>query len=302
MAERLSFHTQIQKNKLKSVLLIIVIFIFFILLGYLISLALDPGYFFIIMIFATIFSLIYILISYHNSHKIALASVNAKPASPTEHRDFFHAAENMSLASGLLMPKLYVMESEQINAFASGKNPQNAVIAVTTGALKKLNKQELEGVIAHEMSHIANYDIRFMTLVAVLVGLISIIAQIYLRSLFFSSLSGNRRENKSGVIIIIASIIAAILAPILAHLVSLTISRKREFTADATAVKFTRYSPGLKSALQKIKHEHLSEQDKKRYPQAVAPLFISDPFKKKVKGLFSTHPSIDERISRLERM
>lgn len=302
MAERLSFHDQIQKNKLKSVLLVIIIFIFFILLGYLISLALDPSYFFIIMIFATIFSLIYILISYHNSHKIALASVNAKPASPTEHRELYHAAENMSLASGLPMPKLYIMESEQINAFASGKNPENAVIAVTTGALKKLNKHELEGVIAHEMSHIANYDIRFMTLVAVLVGLISIIAQIYLRSLFFSSLSGNRRENKSGVIIIIASIVAAILAPLLAHLVSLAISRKREFTADATAVKFTRYSPGLKSALQKIKHEHLSAEDKKRYPQALSPLFISDPFKKRVKGLFSTHPDIDERISRLERM
>ena len=209
----------------------------------------------------------------------------------------------MSIASGLPMPKLYVMESEQINAFASGRNPDNAVLCFTSGALKKLNKQELEGVIAHEMGHIANYDIRFMTLTAVLVGMISIIAQMYLRSLFFASIGGNRdRDNKGAAILILLSIIAAILAPLLANLVSLAISRKREFTADATAVKLTRYAPGLTSALRKIKHEHVSEQDKKHYPQAVAPLFISDPLKKKFRTLFSTHPDINDRISRLERM
>jgi heat shock protein HtpX len=303
MTERISFHDQIQRNKLKSVVLIIGIFVLFIMLGYFISLALDPGYFFIIMIIATIFTLIYVVVSYYYSDKIALASVNAKVASRTEHREFYNAAENMSIASGYPMPKLYVMESVQINAFASGRNPENAVIAVTTGALKKLDKHELEGVIAHEMSHIANYDIRFMTLVAVLVGMISIIAQIYLRSLFFSSLSGGRgRDNRGGVVIIIISIIAAILAPLLAHMVSLAISRKREYTADATAVKFTRYSPGLVGALKKIKHEHLSPEDRKKYPQAVAPLFISDPFKKKVSGLFATHPPIDSRIDKLEKM
>ncbi len=302
MEQRLSFHDQIQRNKLKSIALIIVIFAFFILLGYLISLALNPGYFFIIMIIATIFSLIYILISYYNSDKIALASVNARPADPIQHREFFRAAENMSIASGLPMPGLFIMQSEQINAFASGRDPKRAVIAVTTGALDRLEKEELEGVIAHEMAHIANFDIRFMTLTAVLVGLISIVAQIYLRSLFFSSLSGNRRDNKGGAIIIIISIIVAILAPLLAHLVSLAISRKREFTADATAVKFTRYPQGLKKALQKIKHIHISPEEKEKYPQAVAPLFISDPFKKKVQGLFSTHPDIDDRINRLDRM
>lgn len=302
MTERLSFHDQIASNKRKSVALIIIIFIFFIALGYVISLALDPGYFFIIMIFATIFSLGYVLISYYNSDKIALASVKAKKASHTEHREFYHAAESMSIASGMPMPKLYVMESSQINGFASGKDPKKAVICMTTGALKKLDKHELEGVIAHEMSHIANYDIRFMTLTAVLVGLISIVAQIYLRSLFFSSMTGGRRDNRSGTVIMIISIVAAILAPLAAHLVSLAISRKREFTADATAVKFMRSPTGLKSALTKIKHEHLSPEDKKRYPQAVAPLFISDPFKKKIKGAFSTHPSLDERINRLDRM
>ncbi len=300
MAERISFHDEIQRNKIKSFVLIVVMFFVFILVGYLIALAMDPGLFFVIMIIATVFSLGYVLISYYNSDKIALASVKARKASSEGDRKFWHAAENMSIASGLPMPKLYVMESSQINAFATGRDPKNAVICVTTGAMEKLDKEELEGVIAHEMSHIANYDMRFMTLVAVMVGLISIVAQIFLRSLWFGG--GRRREGKGGAIIMIAAIVAAILAPLVAQLVSLAISRKREFGADATAVKFTRYPPGLKNALIKINEESVSEQDKKKYPQAAASLFISDPFKKKVKGLFSTHPSIDKRIRQLEKM
>ncbi len=302
MAERISFHDQIRNNKIKSFFLIVIIFIFFIVLGALISLALDPSYFFVIMAVATIFSLSYILISYYNSDKIALASVRAKPALREKHSKFFHAAENMALASGLPMPKLYVMESEQINGFASGRDPKNAVVCMTTGALEKLDKQELEGVIAHEMSHIANYDIRFMTITAVLVGLISIVAQLYLRSLWFSNGGNNRKDGRLQAILIVLAIVFAIFAPIAANLVSLAISRKREFGADATAVKLTRYPPGLKKALEKIKREHLSEEDKKKYPKAVAPLFMADPYKKKVESFFSTHPNIDERIARLERM
>ncbi len=303
MSDRVSFHDEIRRNKIKSFFLIVIIFVFFLVLGAVISYAVDPGLFFVIMIFASIFSLIYVLVSYYNSDKIALASVKAKKASESEHRDFYHAAESMSLASGLPMPRLYVMESDQINGFASGRSPDKAVICMTTGALKKLNKQELEGVIAHEMSHIANYDIRFMTLTAVLVGLISIAAQMYLRSLWFSSFSGGRRgDGRSGAILILISIVAAILAPLLANLVSLAISRKREYAADATAVKLMRTPSGLKSALEKINREHLTEADKHRYPQAVAPLFISDPLKKKFRNAFSTHPDINDRISKLGRM
>lgn len=297
MVERLSFQDEISRNKFKSFLLMMIVFLIIIALGYIISYAVAPGYFFTIMIVATIFSLSYILVSFYNADKIALASVNAKPASPTEHRMLFNSVESMSIASGLPMPKVYVMESEQINAFASGRDPKHAVICVTTGALKELNKQQLEGVIAHEMSHIANFDIRFMTLTAVMVGMISIIAQIYLRSLWFSS-----RDDRKSAIFIILGIAAAILAPLVAQLVSLAISRKREFTADATAVKFTRYPLGLKSALEKIKNEQVSANDKKHYPKAAASLFISDPFKKKISGLFSTHPDINERIKRLSRM
>ena len=144
------------------------------------------------------------------------------------------------------------MNSSEINAFATGRNPEHAVICVTSGAIEKLDKQELEGVIAHEMSHIANYDIRFMTLVAVLVGMISIIAQMFLRNLWFAN-SSDDRNSKTGLFIMFAAVIAAILAPIAAQLVSLAISRRREFGADSTAVKFTRYPPGLKKALEKIK-------------------------------------------------
>ncbi|MEK6928827.1 MAG: M48 family metallopeptidase [Nanoarchaeota archaeon] len=299
MAERLHFEDQITKNKIKSLILIGVIFIIFLIIGYVVAKVINPSYFFIIMIFSIIFSLFYVLISYYNADKIALASVNAKPASRTEHRAFYHAVENMSISSGLPMPRVYVMESEQINAFASGRDPKNSVICFTTGALRKLNKHELEGVVAHEMGHILNYDIRFMTLTAVLIGMISIIAEIFLRSLWFSN---SEREGKGQAILIIIGILFAILAPIAAQLVSLAISRKREFGADATGVKLTRYTPGLRSALEKIKSEHLGEKDKHRYPKAVAPLFISDPFKKKIKNIFSTHPDIDERIKRLNAM
>ncbi len=301
MEKRISFHDQIKKNKIKSFMLIILIFIFFLILGYIISKILDPGFFFIIMIISIIFSLSYVLIGYYNSDKIALASVKAKKASRTKDSKLYHAAENMSLASGLPMPKLYIMESNQINAFASGRDPKHAIICVTSGCLEKLNKQELEGVIGHEMSHIANYDIRFMTLAAILIGMVSIMAQIFLRSLWFSSMKD--RDNKAGVILIIIGIVFAILAPIATQLVSLAISRKREFLADSTAVKLTRYPPGLKNALIKIKNEHPpNEKERHRTPKAMASLFISNPFKAKVSGLFATHPPVNDRIKKLERM
>ena len=301
MAQRLSFQDEIQKNKLKSIFLMLFMVLILIVIGYVIALALDPSYFFIIMVFSIIISLSYTLISYYNAGKIALASVNAKPASNIQHRQLIASVENISLASGLPIPKVYVMESNQINAFASGRNPKNAIICVTTGCIEKLTKQELEGVIAHEMSHIANYDIRFMTFTAIVIGMISIVAELFLRSLWFSRGNSNERNKSQGLLIIIG-IALAIIAPLLSNLVSLAISRKREYGADATGVKLTRYPPGLASALKKIKNESVSTEDKHRFPKAVAPLFISDPFKKKFTNLFSTHPNIDDRISKLERM
>ena len=271
--------------------------------------ALGPDYFTFIMIIATIISIFYIWAGYYNSHKIALASVKAKPATSSTYPQYNHIVEGLCLASGMPKPKLYVMEDPQINAFASGRDPKNAVICVTTGCLEKLDKHELEGVLAHELSHIANYDIRFMTLTAVLVGMIAIISQIFLRSLFWQSFSGGgggNKDNKMQIIFIVIGIVLAILAPIVVSLVQLAISRKREYTADASAVKFIRSPTGLINALEKINSEHPSKNEqrdeKHRINKAIAPLFISDPFKRKIDSFFATHPPINKRIDILKRM
>jgi len=295
---RLSFHDEIARNKRNSVFLILIVGLVLIGLIYVIGLAIGADIF-LIGILAVIISLSYIVFGYYKSDKVALASVNAKPANKNnpDHRQFFHSAEALSLASGMPMPKLYVMKNKQINAFATGRNPQNSVICVTTGALEKLDKRELEGVLAHELSHIANYDIRFMTLTAVLVGMVAIISQIFLRSLFYRSMMGGRsRSNDKGqVIFLLIGIALAILAPIVVTLVQFAISRKREHVADSSAVKFMRTPTGLINALEKIKNN-----SDMKVSGAVTPLFIEKPSKK--RELFSTHPPLEERIKRLRKM
>ena len=293
---KISFHDQIARNKRNSILLIIIVFVVMIILGYVISLAFSPDYFFFIMILAIIISLSYILITFYNSEKIALASVHAKQADPILHRQLYNAVENMSIASGMPMPKVYVMESENINAFATGRNPQRSIICVTSGALKKLNNQELEGLIGHEMTHIVNYDITFVTLVAVVVGAVAIFSQMFLRSLWLGGSRG--RKGSGGAVLFIIAIALAIIAPIIVKLVQLAISRKREFMADAGAVKLTRYPPGLIGVLTKIKKETKSM----KVPDAVAPMFFSDIAKKRMAGLFMTHPPINDRIRILKAM
>lgn len=289
--KRIDFRDQISRNKYKSIFLMIIIFIVFVLFGYVISLAFEPGFFFLIMIISIIFSVSYIWISFYNSHKIAIASVGAKKASRIQYKQFYSLVEGLTIASGMPMPELYIMPSEQINAFASGRDPKNAVICVTDGALKKLDKRELEAVLAHELGHVSNYDIRYMTLTAVMVGMIAIVSQIFLRSLWFRG--GNDRDK--GIFIIIG-IIMAILAPIVVSLVQLAISRKREFVADASAVKFTRYPLALINALKKIQADNFPLE--KKVNKAIAPLFFSNPFGR----LGSTHPLITKRIEALERM
>ncbi|OGZ63538.1 MAG: hypothetical protein A2812_01330 [Candidatus Staskawiczbacteria bacterium RIFCSPHIGHO2_01_FULL_36_16] len=301
--ERIDFRDQIARNKRNSFFMIVLIFAVFVAFGYVIAKILGEGYFFIVMIISIIFSLVYILGSYYNSHKIALASVRARPINErnSDEKQFKSLVEGLTLAGGLPMPKLYVMEMEEINAFASGRNPDVAVICVTTGALRKLDKKELEGVLAHELGHIANYDIRYMTIVTVVVGLIAIISELFLRSLWFSSV-GNDKDSKSGAIFLIIGIVLAILAPLIVQLVQLSISRRREYTADATAVKFTRYPQGLLGALRKIKGDtRLGDHGKNERHQvsrALAPMFFSNPF----RNILSTHPPIEKRIEILERM
>lgn len=302
MPERISFYDQISSNKWKSFFLMFVVVIILITLGYVIGLALGRDYFIIVMFFTIIFTLIYVLVGYYASDKITIASVGGKEAKFEDYRQYHHTAEGLALASGLPKPKLYVMEDDDINAFASGRDPQHAVICVTTAALEKLDKSELEGVLAHEMSHVGNYDIRYMTLAAVLVGMIAMVSHIFLRSLFWGA--GSRRSSKGNaqIIFIIVGLILAILAPIFASLVQLAISRKREYTADATAVKMIRSPTGLIRALEKLKTNPSTPHAK--ITKAVAPLFISDPFdhNKKSDSWLSTHPTLDNRIAILKRM
>lgn len=297
VGERISFQDEIARNKRSSYFLIGAVLLVLLSLVYVIAMIMGEGYFFLILIVGTIIALIYVVGGYYNSDKLAIASVGAKAADPVKFKQFHDIVEGLCLASGLPKPKLYVMNDLQINAFASGRDPQHAVICVTIGCLEKLNKQELEGVLAHELSHIANYDIKFMTIAAVLVGMISIIAQIFLRSLFWSSIGGgNDNNNKNGVIFMIIGIVLAILAPIVVALVQLAISRKREYAADSSAVKFVRSPTGLIGALEKIKYN----VDSKKISGAVSPLFIAKP--NRSKELFSTHPSLQSRIEKLRRM
>jgi len=290
---RLSFYSEIRKNKIYSVLLMSIVLVILIAMGYVVSYAFDPSYFFFIFIVSIIISILYIWIGYYNSASIAIASVNAKPANSREHKMFYDLVEGLCLASGLPMPKLYIMNNPQINAFASGRDPKNAVICVTTGALEKLNKQELEGVLSHELSHIANYDIRFMTLAAVLVGMIAIISELFLRSMWMQSNRDN--DNKGCAIFMIVGIVLAIIAPILVQLVQLAISRRREYAADASSVKFMRTPTGLIGALKKIK-----SNSEMKVSGAVSPLFLAKP--NRTMNLFETHPPISMRIEKLSKM
>ncbi|MCD6434440.1 MAG: M48 family metallopeptidase [Candidatus Diapherotrites archaeon] len=290
----MNFYEQIALNKRKTFLLFLVFFFLAIAIG----LALDyiTGFGFI-MPFVAIFAFIYAFISYKFGDKIVLAVSRAKPAVGKEFRVLHDIVEELCIAAGLPKPKVYYMPEEAINAFATGTNPNNASICVTLGALKKLNREELAGVVAHELSHIKNYDIRTMMIAAVLVGFTVWISDILLRSMWFSS----SREDKNSLLIVLG-IVLALSAPIVAQLIKLAISRSREFLADATAVQITRYPDGLANALEKIKLEAIPMRSASN---ATAHLFIANPFKGKgqfLANLFSTHPPIDERIKRLREM
>jgi heat shock protein HtpX len=293
--QRIDFRDQIARNKRKSFFLVFIVFIVLILFGYVISMAFNPGYFWFIMIIAIIFSILYVVIGFYNSDKIAIASVGGKKADKNRYRDYYNLVEGLTIASGLPMPELYIMPMKQINAFASGRDPHHAVVCVSEGALEKLDRRELEGVLAHELGHIGNYDMRYMTIVAVLVGMIAIISEIFLRSLWFKN---SDSDNKAQWIFILIGIVLAILAPIVVYFVQLSISRKHEYAADATAVKFTRYPQGLIGALKKIKSDYNVDTSDKKVSKALVPLFFANPFKE----WGSTHPDINKRIKVLESM
>lgn len=276
-------------------------FVIVIAIGYFIAWYVgDP----IILYAALIFALVMNVGSYWWSDKLVVAMTGAKPVKREEYFDLWNVVENLSITAGLPMPKVYVVDDPSPNAFATGRDSEHAVVAVTTGLLQILDRSELEGVIAHELSHVGNRDMLVSTVAVVLAGFVAIVADIFLRSMMWGG--GGDRDSKAGAIFLVLGIIGIILAPIAAQLIQMAISRKREYLADASGALLTRYPEGLASALEKISQHSIPM---KRANNATAHLFISDPFGsekrslgQKISNLFQTHPPAQERIKILRDM
>ena len=293
----------IQSNKRKSVVLIFSLGLTLILLGYIFGSAYaSDGGGIVGIVLAFILWLILFLIAFAGGSKILLAVSGAKEVTKDVHPQLFNVVEEMKIASGYpYMPKVYIIDSPAPNAFATGLKPDNTAIAVTAGLLGRLNRDELQGVVAHEMSHIVNRDILFMTVSGIMLGAIVLLSQVFLRSLWFGG--GGRYRSRSSrdsgqaqIIFLVIAVIFAILGPIAAQLLYFAISRKREYLADASAVRFTRYPEGLASALEKISQSNIDLQTANK---VTAPMYIANPLKKKgtkLQDLTSTHPPISERI------
>ena len=296
----------IRKNKLESGVIIGIFIIVITLIVYFICNALNLGT--ISIVIALIFSIASAWGSYYYSDKIVLSVNKARPATKEEDQKLVNILDALMVSSGLQSkPRLYVVEDPQPNAFATGRNPENAVICVTTGLLEKLDYYELEGVIAHEMSHIKNYDIRLSCVVSVMVGFIVMLADMFSRVLFWGGLDrDNDSDSKANGILMIIGLIFLILSPIFGSLMQLALSRKREFLADATAVEFTRNPDGLISALEKLE---IDPNQLKTANSATANMYIVNPFKKDTKegkkkttSIWSTHPSTQDRIEALRNL
>ena len=292
-----------KKNKFESGLIISIFIVVITLIIYYVCNALKLGNLSIII--AMIFSIITAWSSYYYSDKIVLATCRARPATKEEDLKLVNILDALMITSGLpKKPKLYVVEDMQPNAFATGRNPENAVICVTTGLLEKLDYYELEGVIAHEMSHIKNYDILLSAVVSVFVGFIVMISDIFSRTLFWGGLKDNDNDSsKANGILMIIGLIFLILSPIFGSLMQLALSRKREFLADSTAIEFTRNPDGLISALEKLENDN---NELKYANSATANMYIVNPFKKNAKkktsNIWSTHPSTEDRIEALKNL
>lgn len=302
MQQKLVNFDEIRNNNMKSILLFFVFLIIIIGLGAIIGLVWGDLYFGLIL--SAIFGLTYALIAYYAGRNMLMSFANAKEVTKKEEPYLYHTIEGLALAAGMPTPKAYIIEDPAPNAFATGRNPKNSAIAVTRGLLQKLNRQELEGVIAHEMAHIKNYDIRAMMISSVMVGVIMLLSHFLLRSFLFSG-GGNRGSGRGGnaqIIFILIGIALAILSPFIGKLIQLSIGRKREYAADAGGAVLTRYPEGLASALEKISKD---TNELKSNNNAMAHLYISNPTKKKksfMSRLMSTHPPTEERIKRLRAM
>lgn len=306
-------YQQIAANKAKSVFIIIFFILFIGVIGFFIGFIFDyrygTGNYFsiVILIIAFIIALITSFASYYYSDRIVLQISKAHPIDKETDISVNYMVEGLSIAAGITMPKIYIIEEEGMNAFATGRNPKNGVIVLTRGIIDKLNDEELKGVIAHELSHIKNYDILLGTITVIFVGMLSIASNIILRSFFFGG--GRRRSNERNgaggifaLILLIVGLVLIIFSPIIGSIVRMAISRNREFLADSNGALITRYPAGLANALRKISTESQIESAS----SATSHMFIAEPLTKKNKpifsNLFSTHPPIEERIKRLDIM
>ncbi len=292
----MNIYQQIDHNKRKTWLLIGIFGALIIAVAYALSLYYgEGGYSFIVI--AVVISSLMSIGSYYGGDKVALVSSGAKEIKKDDNPYVYRMVENLAITAGMPMPRVHIIDSPALNAFATGRDPEHASIAVTTGIIEALENEELEGVIAHELSHVQNYDIRVMTVVVVLVGIIALIGDMFWRAQLFGGRRSNDRQGGAGAIMAIVALVFLILSPIVAELIKLAISRKREFLADASGALLTRYPEGLARALEKISQSNVPLE---RASTATAHLFISNPFKKKnFSKLFSTHPPIQERVNRL---
>lgn len=285
-------YSQIAANKRKTILLMFVFVAMISIISYGFAWYFGDNS---IVVYALSFSILYSLISYFASAKIALGMSGAKPIAKRDAPELYRTVENLSIAAGLPMPQVYIIDDAAPNAFATGRDPQHSYVAVTRGLLEMMDKTELEGVIAHELSHVQNYDIRVMAITAALVSAIAILSDFFIRMNIWGD-----DDNKSGPTVLIG-VAVAIVTPIIATLVQLAVSRKREFLADASGAELTRYPDGLESALRKLGQYG---KPMRRTSSATSHLFISNPLGKKgiVSSLLSTHPPLEERIEKLEYM
>jgi heat shock protein HtpX len=299
---------QIARNKRRTFYMLLGFVVIITLAATAIVLLFGGGWVGVIIAFAIAMALAWG--SYYNSDKIAIAASRAKPADETEYRRYHNLVEGLCIAAGLPKPKLYVVDDPAPNAFATGRNPKHAALAVTTGLLEVMNRVELEGVIAHELSHVKNYDILVTTIAVTAVGAIALISDIGLRFAFWGGLSGRRDNNGDagplGAIIAIASLAVLMLAPFAGYLMQMAMSRNREYLADASGVNLTRYPPGLISALEKLRDDHAVVH---HATKATAQMWIEQPLEtdkkkpgSKFNNLFDTHPPLEDRIKRLQEM
>lgn len=297
-------YTQIDQNKANTRILMYLFIFFFTMIGYvfgLVWLGNDEGAIGLMGILG-IAAMFYAFISYYAAGSIALSITGATKIKKEDNPTLYRTVENLAIAAGIPTPDIYLIDDTALNAFATGRDPKHASVAITSGLLTQLEKPELEGVMAHELSHIQNFDIRLQSVTVALIGLIALISDIFLRSMFY----GNRRSSnkKGGGALVIVGIVLAILSPIIAKLMHLAISRQREYLADASGALLTRYPEGLARALEKIKAD---KEPLEAANKATAHMYIENPLRneegmKWMNSLFATHPNIDDRIARLRGM